>query len=48
MPTFGVDTIRKFDQNTSEMKKLGALNFEDILQVRMKTVMSRELCADIL
>ncbi|KAG6905526.1 hypothetical protein DXG01_002238 [Tephrocybe rancida] len=32
-PTFGRDTIRKFSANTSEMKKLAAHNYEDILQV---------------
>ncbi|KAK0421714.1 hypothetical protein EV421DRAFT_1724714 [Armillaria borealis] len=32
VPTFGVDTIRKFSNNVSEMKKLGARDFEDILQ----------------
>ncbi|KAG6914588.1 hypothetical protein DXG01_016444 [Tephrocybe rancida] len=31
-PTFGRDTIRKFSTNTSEMKKLAAHNYEDILQ----------------
>lgn len=33
VPSFGRDTIRKFSSNTSEMKKLGARDFEDILQV---------------
>jgi hypothetical protein len=33
MPTFGRDTIRKFDNNVSAMKKLAARDFEDILQV---------------
>jgi hypothetical protein len=33
MPTFGRDTIRKFHNNVSAMKKLGARDFEDILQV---------------
>ncbi|KAJ7062848.1 hypothetical protein C8F01DRAFT_105567 [Mycena amicta] len=32
MPTFGLDTIRKFPNNASEMKKLGARDFEDLLQ----------------
>ncbi|KAF7292248.1 hypothetical protein MIND_01252200 [Mycena indigotica] len=31
-PTFGVDTIRRFANNASEMKKLGARDFEDLLQ----------------
>lgn len=33
MPTFGVSTIRRFSTNSSEMKKMAAHNFEDILQV---------------
>ena len=33
MPTFGHSTIRRFCTNTSEMKKLAARNYEDILQV---------------
>ncbi|KAJ7455183.1 hypothetical protein FB451DRAFT_1049139 [Mycena latifolia] len=32
MPRFGVDTIRRFATNASEMKKLGARDFEDLLQ----------------
>jgi hypothetical protein len=34
IPTFGKGTIRKFSNNVSEMKKLAARDFEDILQVR--------------
>jgi len=33
VPTFGKGTIRKFSNNVSEMKKLAARDFEDILQV---------------
>ena len=33
MPTFGSSTIRCFATNASEMKKLAAHNFEDLLQV---------------
>lgn len=33
MPTFGKDTIRRFSANSSEMKKMAAHNFEDLLQV---------------
>ena len=33
VPTVGVDTIWKFANNTSEMKKMAAQNFEDLLQV---------------
>ena len=35
MPTFGPETIRRFSNNTSEMKKLAARDFEDLLQVRI-------------
>jgi len=35
VPTFGRFTIRRFHNNVSEMKKLAARDFEDILQVRM-------------
>lgn len=38
VPTFGRGTIRKFSKNTSEMKKLAARDFEDILQVSMCSV----------
>ena len=33
VPTFGRSTIRQFASNASEMKKLAACNFEDLLQV---------------
>jgi hypothetical protein len=33
VPTFGRDKIRKFAENASEMKKLAARNYEDVLQV---------------
>jgi hypothetical protein len=32
--TFGRNTIRKFNNNASAMKKLAARDFEDLLQVR--------------
>ncbi|KAJ2911509.1 hypothetical protein MD484_g8905, partial [Candolleomyces efflorescens] len=32
VPTFGKDTIRRFRNNTSEMKQLAARDYEDILQ----------------
>lgn len=35
VPTFGKDVIRKFSSNTSEMKRLAARDYEDILQVVM-------------
>ena len=34
IPTFGSSTIRRFASNTSEIKKLAARDFEDLLQVR--------------
>jgi hypothetical protein len=37
MPTFGSSTIRRFATNASEMKKLAARDFEDLLQVRSTT-----------
>jgi hypothetical protein len=40
MPTFGLSTIRKFANNASEMKKLAARDFEDLLQVRTWIVAS--------
>jgi hypothetical protein len=33
VPTFGQSTIRQFGNNASEMKKMAARNFEDLLQV---------------
>lgn len=33
IPTFGHGTIRNFAANSSEMKKLAARDFEDLLQV---------------
>ena len=35
VPTFGRDTIRRFHRNVSEMKRLAARDFEDVLQVRI-------------
>jgi hypothetical protein len=35
VPTFGRDTIRRFSNNISELKKLAARDFEDLLQVRI-------------
>jgi hypothetical protein len=35
MPTFGSSTIRRFGTNASEMKKLAARDFEDLLQVSL-------------
>jgi hypothetical protein len=32
MPRFGCDTIRRFTTNAADMKKLGARDFEDLLQ----------------
>ncbi len=33
IPTFGRDTIHRFDANVSAMKKLAARDWEDLLQV---------------
>ena len=33
VPTFGRDTIRKFRASVSELKKMAARDFEDLLQV---------------
>ena len=33
VPTFGQDTIRRFRENCSELKKMTAWDFEDLLQV---------------
>jgi hypothetical protein len=35
VPSYGNGVIRKFANNTSEMKKLAARDFEDILQVHL-------------
>jgi hypothetical protein len=35
VPTFGSDTIRRFSDNVSELKKLAARDFEDLLQVSL-------------
>jgi len=43
VPTFGLDTIRKFSNNVSAMKKLAARDFEDILQVCLQPM---RLCSD--
>lgn len=41
VPTFGNGVIHKFSNNTSEMKRLAARNFEDILQVSLFYVVLR-------
>jgi len=33
VPTFGLSTIRSFRDNVSEMKRLAAWDYEDLLQV---------------
>jgi hypothetical protein len=40
MPSFGGDTIRKFSTNSSELKKLAARDFENLLQVCVFTIFS--------
>lgn len=37
IPSFGKGTIRKFSSNVSQMKKLAARDFEDILQVSVSS-----------
>jgi len=39
---FGKDTIRRFANNASQMKKLAAHNFEDLLQVPWDTFLVAE------
>lgn len=34
IPTFGKDTIRQFSRNSSDMKKITARDWEDLLQVQ--------------
>lgn len=34
VPMFGRDTIRKFSSNVSDLTKLAARDFEDLLQVK--------------
>jgi hypothetical protein len=38
VPTFGDGVIRMFANNTSEMKRLAARDFEDILQVSSRFI----------
>ena len=42
MPMFGSSTIRRFAMNASEMKKLAAHDFEDLLQVSCKSGLNKE------
>jgi len=37
VPTFGSQTIRRFSTNASEMKKLAARDYEDLLQVKIRS-----------
>jgi hypothetical protein len=41
VPTFGRDTIRKFSRNCSDMKKLAARDWEDMLQVSFELKLLR-------
>ena len=38
MPTFGQDTIWRFHKNVSELKRLAARDFEDLLQVGLSLI----------
>jgi hypothetical protein len=40
VPSYGNGVIRRFANNTSEMKRLAARDFEDILQVRHVTYLA--------
>ena len=40
VPTYGLDTIRKFTNNISDLKQLAARDFEDILQVSIIIISS--------
>jgi hypothetical protein len=42
-PLFGYDTIRKFANNVSEMKKMAARDYEDILQASFSSSMRHKL-----
>lgn len=37
VPTFGRDSIRRFANNVSELKKLGARDYENLVQVSKYT-----------
>ena len=43
VPTFGSQTIRRFTTNASEMKKLAARDYEDLLQVSIRNMGSEKL-----
>ena len=43
VPTFGSQTIRRFTTNASEMKKLAARDYEDLLQVSTRNTGSEKL-----
>jgi hypothetical protein len=45
IPTFGRDTIRRFSSNISELKKLAARDFEDLLQVKFYTFRASVHCS---
>ena len=47
MPTFGRDSIRKFSNNVSELKRLGARDYENILQVSV-SFNDAEMIVDVL
>jgi len=44
VPTFGTYTIRRFKDNVSELKKLAARDYEDILQVRRLESLQFPVC----
>jgi hypothetical protein len=46
IPSFGRDTIRRFPGNCSEMKRMAARDFEDLLQVRVICVRPKSHSTD--
>lgn len=47
VPSFGGDTIRRFVNNVSELKKMAARDFENLLQVSQSTCFKSWLATDL-
>jgi hypothetical protein len=47
VPPFGSHTIRRFTSNCSELKKLAAWDYEDLLQVYNRTILCLRARANI-
>lgn len=43
IPTFGRDSIRRFSNNVSELKKLAARDYENLLQVPVNCILRYSL-----